>query len=87
MVKITRGNVVLDVNEDFLQTYLNQGYNVVNENGDILKRGVPNDITSLKLALSEAEKEINSLREVNAQLTKKIEQLTTKKATVKTNKE
>lgn len=75
MVKISRGNVVLDVDETFLQSYLNQGYNVVDATGNVIQRGTPNDVTSLKLALTEAENEIDKLNSKIKDMQKQIDNL------------
>lgn len=75
MIKISKGNVVLDVKEDFLQSYLNQGYNVVDDNGNVIQRGNPNDVQSLKIALTEANKKIDAYANENAQLQKIIKDL------------
>lgn len=75
MVKISKGNVVLDVKEDFLQSYLNQGYNVVDDNGNVIQRGNPNDVQSLKIALTDANKKIDAYANENAQLQKIIKNL------------
>lgn len=75
MVKISKGNVVLDVKEDFLQSYLNQGYNIVDDAGNIIQRGNPNDVQSLKIALTEANKKIDAYANENAQLQKIIKDL------------
>lgn len=75
MIKISKGNVVLDVKEDFLQTYLNQGYNVVDDRGNVIQRGNPNDVQSLKIALTEANKKIDAYADENAQLQKIIKDL------------
>lgn len=75
MIKISKGNVVLDVKEDFLQSYLNQGYNVVDDNGNVIQRGNPNDVQSLKIALTEANKKIDAYANENAQLQKIIKNL------------
>lgn len=77
MIKISKGNVVLDVKEDFLQTYLNQGYNVVDDRGNVIQRGNPNDVQSLKIALTEANKKIDAYADENAQLQKIIKDLQT----------
>lgn len=75
MVKISKGNVVLDIKEDFLQSYLNQGYNVVDDNGNVIQRGNPNDVQSLKIALTDANKKIDAYANENAKLQKIIEDL------------
>lgn len=75
MVKISKGNVVLDVKEDFLQSYLNQGYNVVDDNGNVIQRGNPNDVQSLKIALTEANKKIDAYTKENAKLQEIIKDL------------
>lgn len=84
MIKISRGNVVLDVNEDFLQSYLNQGYDVVDDSGAVIQRGNPNDVHSLKIALTDAHKEIDTLTYKVKELQTIIDALNkTKKSTTK----
>ena len=72
---IRKGNVELDVNEQFLQQYLNQGYDVIDASGKIIKKGVPNDITSLKAALNDADTMIDSLKMEKVALQNKISEL------------
>ena len=58
---IRKGNVELNIKEQFLQQYLNQGYDVIDTSGKVIKKGIPNDVISLKAALNEANKEIDKL--------------------------
>ena len=75
MVLVRKGNVELTVKDDVVQTYLNQGYNIIDTSGNIVKKGIPNDVTSLKLELAYAHKRIKELEYNNEQLNKQIAEL------------
>ena len=75
MKLIRRGNVELSVADDMLQHYLNQGYNEIDNKGNIINSGTPNNFTDLKRAYSELEKENTDLKEKVNVLTKQVESL------------
>ena len=75
MKLIRRGNVELSVADDMLKHYLNQGYNEIDNKGNIINSGIPNNFTDLKRAYSELEKENTKLKEKVDVLTKQVESL------------
>ena len=68
MIKVERGNVVLDIPDIDMQHYLDKGYNVVDDNGNVIKRAVPKDINTLQKAFIENSKEIAELKAKIAEL-------------------
>ena len=75
MKLIRRANVELSVADDMLQHYLNQGYNEIDNKGNIINSGTPNNFTDLKRAYSELKKENTELKEKVDVLTKQVESL------------
>lgn len=69
MVRVERGNVVLKVKEYEVQRYLSLGYNVTDDNGNILKEAIPNDVGTLQKHYVEHKKRIAELEEIVAKLT------------------
>lgn len=75
MVKVERGNVVLDVKDDVVDHYLALGYNVVDEHGRIIKTALPTNLGTLQAAyvaheakIEELKAEIESLKAENKAL-------------------
>ena len=69
MVRIERGNVVLKVQEHEVQRYLKLGYNVTDDNGNVLKEALPNDLGVLQKYYIEHKKRIEELEAIVARLT------------------
>lgn len=69
MVRIERGNVVLKVQEHEVQRYLTLGYNVTDDNGNVLKEALPNDLGTLQRYYVENKKRIEELEAIVAKLT------------------
>ena len=84
MARVERGNVVLQVKDYEVQHYLNLGYNLTDETGNILKKSIPTNIGELQSAYLEHTKKIAELEDTIAKLTA---QLSVKKATPKKAKE
>lgn len=84
MARVERGNVVLTVKEHEVQHYLNLGYNLTDEAGNILKKSIPTNIGELQTAYLEHTKKIAELEDTVAKLTA---QLSAKKTTAKKSKE
>lgn len=84
MARIERGNVVLQVKDHEIQHYLNLGYNVTDDNGNILRESIPTSIGVLQTAYLEHTKKIDELEDTIAKLTAK---LSAKKVTTKKSKE
>ena len=79
-VIIQRANVILRVSKEQLDYYMTQGYNLIDEEGHILKASVPKDLGTLQKAYVDHEAEIKVLKEQIAELTNK---LTAKQKTAK----
>lgn len=84
MARVERGNVVLQVKDYEVQHYLNLGYNLTDETGNILKQSIPTNLGELQAAYLEHTTKITELEDTVAKLTA---QLSTKKATTKKTKE
>lgn len=94
MALVRRGNVELEVHDDFLQQYLSKGFDQIDTSGKVLTKGVGNNFYSLQLAFAELNKEHQAtlienrhLSAENEELKKKIAQLQKKTTTPKTTKE
>lgn len=94
MALVRRGNVELEVHDDYLNHYLNKGFDQVDAStGQIIKKGTANNFNSLQLAYLELTKEnqslnlkVHRLEKENKELQAKLEQAS-KKSTAKTTKE
>ena len=73
MVRVERGNVVLKVEEDEIQHYLNLGYNITDDRGHILKRSIPTQIGELQSAFVANMAKIAELENTVAKLTAELE--------------
>lgn len=71
-VRIRRGNVILRVDELDVQRYLNMGYDVTDDHGNIVKAAVPTDYGTLRKLYVENTEKIKLLEEQIADLTKKL---------------
>jgi uncharacterized small protein (DUF1192 family) len=80
MPRVERGNVVLMVKDHEVQHYLNLGYNLTDDAGNVLKRSIPTNIGELQTAYLEHTKKIAELEDTIAKLTA---QLSMKKTTKK----
>lgn len=72
VVTVQRANVVLQISETLVDRYVDQGYNVIDANGNVIKASIPRDLGTLQKAY------VNHLQEIEA-LKKEIEQLKQKK--------
>lgn len=73
--QVRKGNKILVVSEDAVERYINMGYSVINDKGEIVTKATPVDTTQLKCEytrmseeISKLKDEIASLKEVNASL-------------------
>ena len=69
LVKVERANVVLRVPKDAVSRYMDQGFNVVDNDGNVIQASVPRDLGTLQLAyvqhtekIKQLEAEIESLK-------------------------
>lgn len=71
MVTVQRGNVVLQVADDSVTKYMNLGYNVIDDKGNVIEECIPTDLGTLQKHFIESKKRIAELEEQLAQLQKK----------------
>ena len=62
MTIVERGNVVLRIDDEDVQRYLDKGYNVTDGHGHILQRAMPQDVGELQQLVVKYEKEIAELK-------------------------
>lgn len=67
-IRVERGNVVLHVYEEEKRHYLQMGYNVTDEFGNILEESVPNDLGTLQRFYVDGKKKISDLEARVAEL-------------------
>lgn len=75
MARVERGNVVLNVDDDAVQHYLNLGYNLTDNYGNVLKRSIPTSLGELQAAYVEHTTKIAELEDAVAKLTAKNAEL------------
>ena len=62
---VQRANVILRIDDDSAQKYLNLGYNVIDEKGKVLKEAIPSDIGTLRKCYVE---HLNKIAELEARI-------------------
>lgn len=72
-VTVQRANAILQVPEEWVDRYIDQGYNVIDEYGNVIQASIPKDLGTLQKAYVEHTQKIKELEEI-------IEQLTAKKS-------
>ena len=82
-IKVQRANVVLDIAEDQLDYYMNQGYSVIDKAGNVIKASVPRELGTLQKAYVDNTKKIEDLEAEKVELLKQIKELKKKKSTRK----
>lgn len=63
-VKVKRLNKVLNIDRDFLATYLNDGYDQINDEGKIIKRATG----GRNISVAEHNKALDKIDELEAEL-------------------
>lgn len=72
-VTVQRANTILQVPEEWVDRYIDQGYDVLDNKGNIIQKSIPRDLGTLQKAYVEHTKKIEELEQ-------QLEQLTAKKA-------
>lgn len=62
-VIVQRANVVLQISPQQVDYYLNQGYNVIDEKGNVIQESIPRNLGELQKAYIDHIAEIESLKE------------------------
>lgn len=73
MPLVQRANVILEVPEIRVQYYLDSGYSVIDEKGNVIKKSVIHDLPYLQKYYVDAEKRIAELEQEVADLKVKLE--------------
>ena len=68
MIKVVKGNVVLRVDDDKLNYYVNKGFTAMSLDGTVLKEAIPNDLASLRTAYIAQQQKIVALEAEIAKL-------------------
>ena len=63
MPTVENKNVVLTVSESELERYLNMGYNIIDDNGNVVKESVPRDLGVLQKGYQYHKTRIKELEE------------------------
>lgn len=61
-IMVQRANVVLDISPEQLDYYMSQGYDVINDRGDVVQASVPRDLGTLQKLYTEHTEEIKQLK-------------------------
>ena len=72
MALVKRGNVELEINEACLNSYLAKGYDLIDSKGNVISKGTPNEMNSLKLAYAEAQNTVVRLNKENDKLANEV---------------
>lgn len=75
MPRMQRNNVVLRVDEEDVPRYLNLGYNLTDDQGNIIKAALPQDLGTLQLMYIKQQQQIANLETTVAELTQKLTEL------------
>lgn len=70
-ITVQRANVILDVPEEWLDRYLDEGYSVIDAKGNIIRSAIPKDVGILQKAYLEHTQRIKELEEEIEQLKQK----------------
>ena len=70
-VTVQRANVVLRVPEEWLDRYVDQGYDVIDESGNVIQASIPRDLGTLQKAYIEHTQEIEELKRTIDELKQK----------------
>lgn len=60
---VQRANVVLQIAPEQLDYYMNQGYNVIDASGNVIKAAIPRDVGTLQKAFIEHTNRIKELEQ------------------------
>lgn len=71
MVQVRRANVILDIKDEEVPQYLEMGYEVLDDKGEVVQSGIPTDTATLKLEYVKHVAEIEELKAEIEQLKKK----------------
>lgn len=71
MVRVERGNTVLDIEPENTEYYLSLGFDVLDDKGKVIKKAIPTSMEALRKAYIDNTAEIEKLRAEIAKLKRK----------------
>lgn len=80
MARIRRANVLLDVKDDEVGYYLNLGYDLLDDKGQVMQSAIPNDLHTLQKHYVDSNKKIAELETAIANLKAELASANTKAA-------
>lgn len=80
-VRVQRANVILQISPQQVDYYMNQGYNVIDADGNVVKASVPRDLGTLQKAYVDNQAEIQKLHEEIDKLTEELAKQKQQKST------
>ena len=63
MALVRRMNVTLEIEDDLIDSYLDKGYNVIDDTGKVIVEAIPNDLGQLRMLVIKYRQEIKELKE------------------------
>lgn len=72
-----KANKILKISEDAVERYLSYGYNITDEQGNIIKKGTPHNTNQLTAEYKKQETEIVNLKAENDALKAEVKALKT----------
>lgn len=75
MAKVERGNVQLTVSDSNLDFYLAKGYNVIDDEGNVIQESIPRDLATMEKMYHEHSATIKALTTKVNELTKENKKL------------
>ena len=79
-VTVQRANTILEVPEEWVDRYIDEGYDVIDDKGNVIKKSIPRDLGTLQKAYMDHVRKIEELESEIEELKIKAEQLKVKKA-------
>ncbi len=68
IVHVQRANVILDIKEEQKQRYVDMGYDVIDDKGNVIVKSVPQDILGWQTAYADLQKALAKVEAENAKL-------------------
>ena len=75
MIKVQRGNVILNVKPEDKRYYLDKGYDIIDSDGTIIEKAIPRDIGSLRKLYLETKAELEKYKKMALDLKKENDKL------------
>lgn len=86
MAIVRRSNEILRVKDDLVKHYIDIGYDVISEDGTVLQRAVPTDLTQLKAEYVKNQEQIATLKARVAELESQLAEREAPKTTRRSKK-